>query len=195
MFRKVLPVFILFFFTTAIYSQEYPIRNNSLKTTFLSFYTGSAKLTYEHSVFSNQSIEITGGIIGVAYDGQHNNPSGGLFRYAHKFIFSHDANYPLHGMYIKPEFALSSFGYDAKGENNIRKNSTMGALMACFGYQWAKKVLAFDGFVGIGGAFGNECDTYYQHGFILWDFFDKHCKYISLTFGMKVGINFGKKSA
>ena len=195
MFKKVLSIFILIFFSTVIYSQDFPVRKNSLKTTFLSFYTGSTKLTYERSLSSNQSIEITGGVIGVGFDGQHNKPSGGLVRYAHKFIFPHNIHYPLNGMYVKPEFALSSFNYDAIGEDYYRKNSTMGTLMACFGYQWGKKVLAFDSFIGIGGALGSECDTYYQHGFILWDFFNKHCKYISLTFGMKLGINFGKKSA
>ena len=187
---------VLFLFSSCLsgYSQERPLRKNALKTTFLSFATGSSKLTYERSVSSNQSIEITGGVIGVGFDKKHNNPSGGLVRYAHKFFLSRDSYYPLDGAYIKPEFALSSFNYDLAGEELTRKNSTMGTLLACVGYQWGKKILAVDSFVGLGGALGNECDTSYQHGFILWDFFNSHCKYVSFTFGVKLGVSFGKDS-
>ena len=190
MIKKITPLFILLLFGTALYSQDLSSRKNALKTTFLSFYTGSAKLTYERAVFSNQSIEITGGVIGVAFDAKQNNPSGGLFRYAHKFILSDNQQYPLNGLYLKPEFALSSFDYDSSGENSHRENSTMGALMGCFGYQWARNRFVFDGFVGIGGALGKESDTHYQHGFMLWDVFGTHCKNIALTFGMKLGVAF-----
>ena len=192
MFKVFLSCFLLFYTYSSAYSQEQQLHKNSLKTTFLSIATGSTKLSFERSISPNQSIEITGGLIGVGFDGMQNNPSGGLFRYAHKFFFSHNSQHPLDGMYIKPEFALSSFNYDFEGENFVRKKSTMGTLLACFGYQWGKKALAVDSFIGMGGALGNECDTSYQHGFILWDFFNTHCKYISFTFGIKFGVIFGK---
>ena len=190
MLKKIILFFILFLFDATLYSQDLPLRKNSLKTTFLSFYTGSAKLTYERALASKQSIEITGGVIGVAFDAKHNNPSGGLVRYAHKFILSENRQQPLNGLYVKPELALSSFNYDCAGENQQRKNSTMGALMGCFGYQWTKNRLALDSFVGAGGALGKESDTHYQHGFILWDLFGTHSKNIALTFGMKLGVAF-----
>ena len=192
MFKIFLSCFLLFYTYSSAYSQEQQLHKNSLKTTFLSIATGSTKLSFERSISPNQSIEITGGLIGIGFDGMQNNPSGGLFRYAHKFFFSHNSQYPLDGMYIKPEFALSSFNYDFEGDDFMRKNSTMGTLLACFGYQWRKNVLVVDSFVGLGGALGNECDTNYQHGFILWDFFNTHCKYMSFTFGVKFGVNFGK---
>ena len=180
-----------------LFSQEFGSGKNALKTTFLSFATGSAKLTYERSIFNNQSIEITGGYIGVGFDGQHNHPRGGLFRYAHKFILNYNPKYPLDGIYIKPEIALSSFNYNIQEINLLdeleRINSTMGTLLACFGYQWGKKAFTFDSFIGIGGALGSECDTNYQHGFILWNFFDRYSKNVSLTFGMKLGVCFGNK--
>ena len=188
MFRKLSVAVILFLFCATLYSQDVSPRKNTLKTTFLSFYTGSAKLTYERAIFSNQSIEVTGGVIGVAFDAKHNEPSGSLFRYAHKFIFSGHSQYPLNGMYVKPEFALSNFHYNNAMENTQRDKSTMGALMGCFGYQWAKRRLVLDGFVGAGGALGKACDTHYQHGFILWGLSDAHSKHIALTFGAKVGI-------
>lgn len=185
-------LFFLLIYNNLISAQEFGSGKNALKTTFLSFATGSAKLTYERSVLHNQSIEITGGYIGVGFDGQHNHPRGGLFRYAHKFILSYNPYYPLDGLYFKPEFALSSFKYDIKEISLLdeieRINSTMGTLMACFGYQFGKKPFTFDSFIGVGGALGSECDTNYQHGFILY----KTCKYVSLTFGMKLGVNFGK---
>ena len=190
-----LPLFLCLI-NTLTYSQTVDVRKNALRTTFLSYATGSTKLSYERSVSTHQSVEVTAGVIGVGYDGKNNHPRGGLFRCAYKYIFNATANYPLNGIYFKSEFALSSFNYDAMQKNSanetIRQNSTMGALLACAGYQWAKHVFTVDGFVGLGGALGKECDTYYHHGFILWDFFGTKCKYVSCTFGVKLGIAFGK---
>ena len=170
---------------------------NALKTTFLSYATGSVKLSYERLLTASHSIEVTGGVIGVGFDGMNNRPKGGLFRCAHKINFNRNPRYAFNGAYYKSEFAFSSFGYDFTenaGSNEIlRKNSTMGTLMACLGYQWGRKFLTFDSYVGIGKAIGTECDTYYEHGFILWDFFNTKSKHISLTFGMKLGFIFGKK--
>ena len=40
------------------------IKKNNLKTTVLSYITGSAKITYERALFEGQSVEITAGRIG-----------------------------------------------------------------------------------------------------------------------------------
>jgi len=198
MFKKTsLFLLFLFFNTCLVFSQEYQTAKNALKTTFLSYATGSIKLSYERLLTTKQSAEITGGFIGAGFDGMNNRPRGGLFRCAHKINLIAHPKYSFNGLYYKSEFALSSFDYDFRLKNTgnnetSRKNSTMGTLMACLGYQWARKILSFDSYVGIGGALGPECDTYYEHGFILWDFFDTKNKYISLTFGMKLGFVFGK---
>ena len=195
--RRITKLFVILFLllsNSLTYSQTAGVRKDALRTTFLSYATGSTKLSYERSITTHQSVEITGGVIGIGYDGKDNNPRGGLFRCAHKYVINSNPRYPLNGIYIKSEFALSSFNYDAKqnSRNNekIRQNATMGALLASAGYQWTKHVFTVDGFVGIGGALGNECDTYYHHGFILWDFFGTKCKYVALTFGIKLGIAF-----
>jgi hypothetical protein len=194
---KKLLLFLLFIFFNScfIFSHEFKTEKNALKTTFLSYATGSVKLSYERLLTTIQSIEITGGVIGVGADRMKNHPHGGLFRCAHKINLNNDFGYSFNGIYYKSEFALSSFGYDFVSENTVadetlRKNSTMGSLMGCLGYQWGKKFFVFDGYIGIGGALGTECDTYYQHGFVLWDFFNTKNKYISLTFGMKLGFVF-----
>ena len=195
MFKKLFFLFFLFFNACLVFSQEYTMGKNALKTTFLSYATGSIKLSYERLLTTNHSVEVTGGVIGVALDGLNNHPRGGLFRCAHKINLISNPRYSFNGPYYKSEFALSSFGYDFEsiGVNEpLRKNSTMGTLLACFGYQWGRKFLTFDSFVGIGGAVGSECDTYYEHGFILWDFFNTKNKHIALTFGMKLGFVFGK---
>ena len=55
------------------------VKKNNLKTTVLSYITGSAKITYERALFDGQSVEITAGRIGVGGDAKHNNPIGLLF--------------------------------------------------------------------------------------------------------------------
>jgi len=192
MFKKILFFLLsLFFNACLIFSQEQQTAKNALKTTFLSYATGSIKLSYERLLTENQSAEATVGIIGVGVDGMNNRPRGGLFRCAHKINLIANPEKSFNGLYYKSEFALSSFDYDFSGNNEIlRKNSTMGALMACLGYQLGWKFLTFDSYVGIGGALGSECDTYYEHGFVLWDFFNTKNKYIALTFGMKLGVIF-----
>ncbi len=181
-------IFLLLCFTATVLQSSEP-RKNAIRTTFLSFATGSAKLSYERSLTYRHSAEITGGVIGWGFDGQGNRPRGGLLRYAHKFFLNSKPAFPMDGFYLKPEFALSNFNYDQQNGAG-RKKSTMGALMACGGYQWTRRLLSIDGFVGAGAAGGNEVDTYYEHGFILWDFFGTQRKNIALTFGVKVGVAF-----
>ncbi len=168
----------LFFAAISLHAQE----KNSLKTTFLSFATGSTKLTYERATLPKQSLEVTGGIIGVGYDKFGVNPKGGLFRTAYKFIFSKKANAPLDGLYLKPEYAVSIFDYDSKSSGRV--NSSMHTILANAGYQWIIGMLVLDGFVGAGVGLGNPTELNYHHGFI--DCYG----WLTLTFGMKIGVAF-----
>lgn len=180
----------LFLFSANAQFESNALNNkNALKTTFLSFYTGSAKITYERALPNHQSFEVTVGCISWGYDSFHNHPVGGLCRLAYKFIFNGNSQYPLNGLYVKPEFALSCFNYNTKAEDHHRTSSNMGTIMGCVGYQWAKRVFVAEGFVGAGVGFGTVADTQYQHGFISrWD-------YLTLTFGLKIGFSFGKKQS
>ncbi|MDL2239508.1 hypothetical protein LJC73_04845 [Bacteroidales bacterium OttesenSCG-928-L14] len=191
--KYIIVAIIGMFISCSAYSIERNPKNN-FKTTFLSFYTGSAKLTYERALFNKQSIEITAGYIGVGYDSFNVQPKGALFRLAYKFIFSPNQNV-LTGFYLKPEFAYSEFGYNcvdknlayakySTGNSNTRGRSCMGTLMACAGYQMAKNILVFDAFVGAGFGIGNDAEIQYHHGFI------ERYKHLTLTFGVKVGIGF-----
>jgi len=155
-----------------------PIYKNTLKTTFLSYITGSAKLTYERATFPGQSFEITGGIIGAGFDKFKVKPRGGLFRTGYKFIFSQS----LSGLYLKPEYAFSAFDFNSKNADRI--HSQMQTIMCNVGYQWIIKRLVLDGFVGIGVGWGNKTELNYHHGFI-----DRY-GWLTLSFGMRVGIAF-----
>ncbi len=189
-----LSILLSFTFLTTYSQTETKAKNkkNALKVTFLSLYTGSTKITYERSVFDSQSIEITLGRVSWGYDAFDNNPSGMLGRLAYKFIFYGNPNYPLNGLYVKPELAVTGYYYDKESAleevKPQRDFSKMATLMGCVGYQWAKRIFVAEGFVGAGLGIGNPADTRYQHGFITrW-------QYLTLTFGMKIGFSFGKKN-
>ncbi|MEG1556572.1 MAG: hypothetical protein RR356_07610 [Bacteroidales bacterium] len=185
--KKIVSVFLALFFAMTMLNAQQRDHKNAFKTTFLSFYTGSAKLTYERAVKLGQSFEITGGGIGLGYDSFGMKPKGALFRFAYKFIFFPQEHFLLNGLYLKPELAISCFSYDAV-EAVGRKMSNMGTLMACVGYQWAKKIFIAEGFVGMGVGYGNDSDYEYHHGFV--DRFG----WLTFTFGLKVGFTFGNKS-
>ena len=174
---------------TSIHAGKTDVRRNAVKATFLSWFSGSCKVSYERAVFNSQTMEITAGYIGAGGDKYKNHPKGGTVRYAHKFmIFGNDIQ-PLNGFYLRPELIYSRFRYDAK-ENDVRRLSDMGSLMGTIGYQYAIHRFVLDAYFGSGYAFGNECDTHYQHGFSLWEYFGTYNKYISMTFGVKLGVSF-----
>ena len=153
---------------------------NDLKVTVLSLFSGSTKLTYEHtfnnhyltSPRTNSSVEITGGVIGWGGDWlNQNNSKGGLCRLAYKFIF-HNKIYRcmrpghlLNGFYLKPELAFSSFSYDSKDGMERLHNNRL-AVMGCVGYQVVYKRFVFDIFGGLGAGIGDENEYNYYHGFI-----------------------------
>lgn len=163
------------------------VRRNALKTTFLSWATGSVKLFYEHCLTDRQTIEGAIGYIGVMHDGKDNDPKGVLLRGSYKWnVALTKEGEPLRGLYVKPEMMFSTFGYDNK-KSNSRERSTMLAVIGDIGYQWAYKGCVVDLFWGIGPAFGKEADTWYEHGFMLFDFFGMKSKNIACSSGIKVG--------
>ncbi len=158
---------------------------NILKVTFLSWFTGSTKLSYERYLFNNQSIEATAGVIGWGYDKYKNNPSGAIFRVAYKFILFNTNS--LQGFYLRPEFAYTTFNYDSKEVVGTRVNSSMGTVMATVGYQWCSHIFVIDGFVGAGLGLGSPREFNYHHSFIDID------QWLTLTFGVKLGFTFGER--
>lgn len=162
------------------------VKKNNLKTTVLSYITGSAKITYERALFEGQSVEITAGRIGVGGDAKHNNPKGITGRLAYKWIFpfSYNESNPLNGFYVKPEIAYSNFDYSLNvGEYEVRDNISRGALMGCIGWQWVKDWFVFDFYIGAGGAIGINCPDNYYHGFVGFN----PDSDVALTFGLKLG--------
>jgi hypothetical protein len=178
------------FILTHLSAQDVPVvRHHAVKATFLSWFSGSGKISYERAVFRRQTIEFTAGYIGIGHDKYKNNPAGYTVRYAHKFILSGNKTQPLNGLYLRPEWVHSKFRYDLK-ENRGRALSDMKSLLFTFGYQYAMHRFIIDGYFGGGYAWGKEADTHYQHGFSLWDYFGTYRKNIAMTFGIKLGISF-----
>lgn len=172
-----------------IMAQE-KVNTKSLKTTFLSWATGSVKLFYEQSVSNRQTVEGAIGYIGVMHDGKKNNPKGFLLRGSYKWnVALTSETEPLTGLYLKPEAMFSTFRYDNK-ETLLRERSSMFALIGEVGYQWVKRGFVLDLFWGIGPALGKEADTWYEHGFMLFDFLGMKSKYIACSAGIKLGCAF-----
>jgi hypothetical protein len=182
-------LFLCSFVIVSAYAKDMTARRNAIKTTLLSWYTGSCKLSYERAVFNNQSMEVTAGYIGFGHDKFVNQPKGYTARYAHKFILFGNNIQPLNGFYLRPEFIYTNFHYDMKN-NNSRGFSKMGSIVFTSGYQFALHRFVVDAFLGSGYAFGIEADTFYEHGFALWNLFGKQNKNIDLTFGIKLGVSF-----
>ncbi len=189
--KNTFPLFVMIILSMSLQAQDAQMsamRKNAFKTTFLSFFTGSAKLTYERATVEHQSFELTGGVIGVGGDKFDMNPKGGLFRAAYKFMFSQPENTALDGLYIKPEYAISFFDHDMP--DHERLHSSKQTVMSCFGWQWSANMMIFDGFVGAGVGWGNpsEADNpdrlRYHHGFI------ERFSWLTLTFGLKFGLAF-----
>ena len=187
--RRLLLLLICIAFTGALSAEDVLVRRNAVKATFLSWVSGSSKISYERAVFGNQTMEMTVGYIGLGFDKYKNNPEGYTIRYAHKFFLSGNKVKPLKGFYLRPELIYSHFNYDTKNLSE-RKLSEMGSVVFTAGYQYVISHFVVDAYFGGGYAFGNECDTHYQHGFSLWNYFGTYNKNIAMTFGVKVGFCF-----
>lgn len=170
-------------------AKETTVKRNAVKTTFLSWFSGSCKVSYERAVFRRQTAELTAGYIGVGRDKYKNNPKGYTLRYAHKFMLWGNEVQPLSGLYVRPELIYSYFDYDRK-ETYERATSDMKSLMLTVGYQYVVRSFVIDAFFGSGYAWGDTCDTNYQHGFSLWNYLGSYNKNISMTFGVKLGVCF-----
>ena len=185
---RIFLIFLFYFIFVSVNAKDL-VKRNAVKTTLLSWLTGSCKISYERSVFSNQTMELTAGYIGVGLDKYKNNPKGYTIRCAHKFMLLGNNTQPLNGLYLRPELIYSHFRYDTK-ESFGRKFSDMGSLVFTTGYQYVINRFIVDAFFGSGYAIGNECDTHYQHSFSLWEYFGTYNKNIAMTFGVKLGVCF-----
>lgn len=102
---------------------------NSIKFTFLSWFTGSTKIAYERALPDiRQSAEICAGIISAGYDKYRNDPSGFSLRYGHKFFLPDKDEVSLKGFYLRPEAVYSRYFYNLM-ENGERALSNMLAFL------------------------------------------------------------------
>lgn len=160
---------------------------NAVKVTFLSWLTGSTKISYERAFDNNQSGEMCASMIGAGYDKFQNQPLGFTVRYGHKFFLRGDGG--LQGFYLRPEAIYSHYSYNAL-DSQLRVPARMGALLATTGYQVNYGRLLVDAWVGGGYAFGVPAETGYHHGFALWDAFGAKNENIALSFSIKLGYCF-----
>mgnify|MGYP006992090856 CR=1 FL=1 len=82
---------------------------NAFKVTFLSWATGSTKVSYERAFNPHQSGEICASLIGAGYDKFQNNPLGYTLRYGHKFFLAGNEEGGLKGFYVRPEFIYANY--------------------------------------------------------------------------------------
>lgn len=163
---------------------------NSIKTTFLSWISGSTKLSYERAFPSlKQSGEICASLISAGYDKYHNHPMGFTLRYGHKFFIKGKDTKSLMGFYLRPEIMYSYYHYDGKA-TGTRDLADMGALLATIGYQYVYKRFLADFWVGGGYAAGTPSETNYHHGFELWHWFGKEYRHIAMSFSIRLGLCF-----
>lgn len=163
---------------------------NSFKITFLSWISGSTKLSYERS-FPNirQSGEWCASVIGAGNDKYQNNPKGYTMRYGHKFFLNENQKQSLMGFYLRPEVVYSHYSYNSKLDGT-RTLATNTAFLGTIGYQYVYKRFLADFWVGGGYAAGTPADTYYHHGFELWHFFNTENTKIAMSFSIRLGICF-----
>ena len=78
---------------------------NAVKLTFLSWASGSTKISYERAFPRwEQSGELCASLICAGYDKYKNDPLGFTLRYGHKFFLAgYDVQKPLQGFYVRPE--------------------------------------------------------------------------------------------
>ncbi len=163
---------------------------NSVKLTFLSWASGSTKVSYERAFPAwRQSGEICASVIGAGYDKYDNDPLGFTLRYGHKFFLADNDKAALRGFYLRPEAIWSYYTYDRQADG-ARTLANMGSIIATVGYQYVYKRFLVDAWVGGGYAFGTPAETYYHHGFELWHWFGKVNTNIAMSFSIRLGICF-----
>ena len=180
--------FLLLFLSAFNYTEAKETYKNAVKLTFLSWTSGSTKISYERA-FTNikQSAELCGSVIGAGYDKYHNNPLGFTVRYGHKFFMAgYKPEKPLMGFYLRPEAIYSHYNY-THSNTGLRTQARMGALLGTFGYQYCIGHFIADAWVGGGYAFGTPAETGYHHGFQLWNWFNTRNDNIALSFSIRLG--------
>ena len=163
---------------------------NSVKITFLSWISGSTKISYEHAFPKvRQSGEICGSLICAGYDKYHNDPLGFTVRYGHKFFLPDRDGLSLKGFYLRPEIMYSHYNYDRRLDG-ARTLASMGVLLGTVGYQFLYKRFLADFWVGGGYAFGKAAENGYHHGFELWHWFGAYNPNMAMSFSIRLGICF-----
>ena len=186
-FLKICVFFLLMSFSVNVHAAEF--YNNAVKLTFLSWITGSTKVSYERALANHQSAEICASMIGAGYDKFQNRPLGFTVRYGHKFFLLGNQNSGLDGFYVRPEAIYSHYSYDMQ-ETLLRTPARMGALLATTGYQTSIGRLLIAVWAGGGLAFGVPSETGYHHGFALWNFLGRRNDNIALSFSIRLGYCF-----
>ena len=163
---------------------------NSFKITFLSWISGSTKISYERA-FANirQSGEFCTSLIGAGRDKYNNDPKGFTMRYGHKFFMNEQQKKSLMGFYLRPEIIYSHYSYNRQVDG-MRTLAKSTAFLGTFGYQYVHKRFLADFWVGGGYAAGTPAETYYHHGFELWHFFNSVNTDIALSFSIRLGYCF-----
>lgn len=163
---------------------------NSFKITFLSWISGSTKISYERA-FANirQSGEFCTSLIGAGRDKYNNDPKGFTMRYGHKFFMNENQKKSLMGFYLRPEIVYSHYSYNRQVDG-MRTLAKSTAFLGTFGYQYVHKRFLADFWVGGGYAAGTPAETYYHHGFELWHFFNSVNTDIALSFSIRLGYCF-----
>ena len=163
---------------------------NSVKITFLSWITGSTKVSYERALPNvNQSAEVCASLISAGFDKYDNDPVGYTVRYAHKFFIPDNDNITLKGFYLRPEVMYSHYNYTSSVDSS-RTLANMGAILGTVGYQYVYKRFLADFWFGGGYAYGNSAETYYHHGFALWHWFNTVNENIAMSFSIRFGYCF-----
>ena len=101
--RLIALLILLFSVSSLCYAESTYL--NSIKFTFLSWATGSTKISYERAIPDcKQSAEICAGLISAGYDKFQNDPVGFTVRYGHKFfVGNYTEEKPFDGFFIRPE--------------------------------------------------------------------------------------------
>ena len=163
---------------------------NSVKITFLSWLSGSTKLSYERAFPQlNQSGEICASLICAGYDKYNNDPLGFTVRYGHKFFTPDNDGLSLKGFYLRPEVIYSHYTY-TNSVDESRTLANMGAVLGTVGYQYVYKHFLADFWFGGGYAYGNASETLYHHGFELWHWLGKVNTNIAMSFSIRLGFCF-----
>lgn len=158
---------------------------NSIKLTFLSWLSGSTKVSYERALPSlGQSSEICASLICAGYDKYDNDPKGFTLRYGHKFFIG-EQELALKGFYLRPEAIYSYYNYTSSSGDRVLAD--MGALIGTVGYQFVHNNFLADFWVGGGYAIGTPAETYYHHGFELWHWFGKESENLAMSFSIRLG--------